>query len=59
VSPVLRSVVWKIAGHPASSRLVVAVTLFGQVLTSADGGEHWQPADREFGEIRGVCVTGA
>ena len=59
VSPVLRSVVWKMAAHPASPRLVVAVTLFGQVLTSADGGEHWQPADREFGEIRGVCVTGA
>ena len=59
MSQVLRSVVWKIAGHPASSRLVIAVTLFGQVLTSADGGEHWQQADREFGEIRGVCVTGA
>jgi photosystem II stability/assembly factor-like uncharacterized protein len=59
VSPVLRSVVWKIAAHPADPHLVVAVTLFGQVLTSADGGEHWQPADREFGEIRGVCVTGA
>ena len=59
VSPVLRSVVWKISAHPADPRLVVAVTLFGQVLTSADGGEHWQQADREFGEIRGVCITGA
>ena len=59
VSPVLRSVVWKMAAHPASPRHVVAVTLFGQVLLSADRGESWQPADREFGEIRGVCVTGA
>jgi len=56
---VLRSVVWKIAAHPADPSLVVAVTLFGQVLASADGGEHWQQVDREFGEIRGVCVTGA
>ena len=59
VSPVLRSVVWKIAAHPADPSLVVAVTLFGQILTSSDGGAGWEPAEREFGEIRGVCVTGA
>lgn len=35
------------------------MTLFGQVLTSADGGERWQPTEREFGEIRGICITGA
>jgi photosystem II stability/assembly factor-like uncharacterized protein len=59
VVPVLRSVVWKIAADPADPRHVVAVTLFGQILTSDDGGEHWQPAEREFGEIRGVCITNA
>jgi photosystem II stability/assembly factor-like uncharacterized protein len=59
VSPVLRSVVWKMAAHPDDPNFVVAVTLFGQILTSADGGKHWQLAEREFGEIRGVCITGA
>lgn len=59
VSPVLRSVVWKIVGHPAAPGLVAAATLFGQVLTSADDGERWQPIEREFGEIRGICITPA
>jgi hypothetical protein len=59
VSPVLRSVVWKIVGHPAAPGLVAAATLFGQVLTSADEGERWQPIEREFGEIRGICITPA
>jgi photosystem II stability/assembly factor-like uncharacterized protein len=57
VSPVLRSVVWRIAGHPHEPRIVVAVTLFGQVLLSADAGNSWQPVDREFGEIRGVAIA--
>jgi photosystem II stability/assembly factor-like uncharacterized protein len=58
-SPVLRSVVWKMAAHPADPDFVVAVTLFGQILASPDGGKRWQLAEREFGEIRGVCITGA
>ena len=33
-----------------------AVTLFGQVLTSTDAGQHWQVCPREFGEIRGVAI---
>lgn len=59
VSPVLRSVVWKIAGHPHDSNVLAAVTLFGQVATTTDGGSSWQLSEREFGEIRGVAVVGS
>lgn len=57
VSPILRSVVWKMAGHPAQPDVVVAITLFGQVVVSVDGGLNWTLSDREFGEIRGVTVV--
>jgi hypothetical protein len=57
VSPILRSVVWKMTGHPYEPLIVAAVTLFGQTLLSTDAGASWQLADREFGEIRGVCIA--
>ncbi|MDV6271350.1 WD40/YVTN/BNR-like repeat-containing protein [Rhodococcus globerulus] len=57
VSPILRSVVWKIGSHPVDPDIAVAVTLFGQVLTTQDGGQSWHQVEREFGEIRGVCIS--
>jgi photosystem II stability/assembly factor-like uncharacterized protein len=58
VSPILRSVVWKMAGHPHDPDVIAAVTLFGQVLVSTDAGQSWSLSEREFGEIRGVAVVG-
>ena len=57
VSPILRSVVWNMNGHPHDSQIVAAITLFGQVLLSNDAGATWQLLEREFGEIRDVCIA--
>jgi photosystem II stability/assembly factor-like uncharacterized protein len=57
VSPILRSVVWKMAGHAQEPDVVAAVTLFGQVAVTTDGGRSWSLCEREFGEIRGVAVV--
>jgi len=37
--------------------VVVATSVFGQVFVSDDHADTWRKLDREFGEIRAVCVT--
>jgi photosystem II stability/assembly factor-like uncharacterized protein len=37
--------------------VVVATSVFGQVFVSEDHAYTWRKLDREFGEIRAVCVT--
>lgn len=37
--------------------VVVATSVFGQVFVSDDHAETWRKLDREFGEIRAVCLT--
>lgn len=51
------SVIYWLAAHPAAPDLIVAVSLYGYVYLSEDGGERWRKLDKEFGEIRAVAVT--
>jgi photosystem II stability/assembly factor-like uncharacterized protein len=37
--------------------VVVATSLFGQVFVSEDHAYTWRKLDREFGEIRAVCIS--
>jgi photosystem II stability/assembly factor-like uncharacterized protein len=62
---------WKRADMPATTNstmywlavneelpgVVVATSVFGQVFVSDDHADTWRKLDREFGEIRAVCVT--
>jgi photosystem II stability/assembly factor-like uncharacterized protein len=57
VSPVLRSEVWAMAGHPDMPDTMVAITLNGQVLVTTDSGLGWKPLEREFGETRALAIT--
>jgi photosystem II stability/assembly factor-like uncharacterized protein len=56
-SPVLRSVVWALSSHPAMSGTLAGAALYGQVVVTGDGGTHWEPLDREFGEIRSIAIS--
>lgn len=51
------SVIYWLAAHPAAPDLIVAVSLYGYIYLSEDGGERWRKLDKEFGEIRAVAVT--
>jgi len=51
------STVYWMAMHPDLPGIVVAVTVFGQVHVSADHGDSWSKLEREFGEIRAVCLS--
>ncbi len=46
------STLWSIGTNAADPSLLFAATIFGQIFKSTDGGESWQKADRELGEIR-------
>ena len=48
------STIWSIGVNPADPQLLFAVTIFGQIYKSTDGGESWHKAKRELGEIRMV-----
>lgn len=37
--------------------VVVATSVFGQIYVSEDHADTWRKLDREFGEIRAVCIT--
>jgi photosystem II stability/assembly factor-like uncharacterized protein len=37
--------------------VVVATSVFGQVFVSEDHAHTWRKLEREFGEIRAVCIT--
>ena len=50
------SVVYWFGTHRATPDVVVAASLYGYVYTSEDGGESWEKARKEFGEIRTVAV---
>ena len=56
--PVLpNSAVYWLATHPETSDVIVAVSIFGYVYLSEDGGETWTKTRREFGHVRTVAVT--
>ncbi|MGV0794036.1 WD40/YVTN/BNR-like repeat-containing protein [Mycolicibacterium sp. XJ1819] len=57
VSPLTNSVVYAIAGHPDMPDVMAACSVFGQILTSTDGGESWAKGEREFGETRAIAVA--
>jgi len=37
--------------------VIAAVSLYGYVYVSEDGGEAWRKLAHEFGEVRAVAVT--
>jgi photosystem II stability/assembly factor-like uncharacterized protein len=51
------STMYWLAVHDDVPGVVVATTVFGQVFVSEDHASTWRKLDREFGEIRAVCVT--
>ena len=51
------STVYAMAMHRDLADVVVAVTVFGQVFVSGDGGDSFTKLDREFGEIRAVWLS--
>jgi photosystem II stability/assembly factor-like uncharacterized protein len=51
------SVVYWFATHPAIPNVIAAITLFGYLYLSTDGGESWEKLKKEFGETRAVAVT--
>jgi photosystem II stability/assembly factor-like uncharacterized protein len=59
VSPVLRSEVWAMTGHPEMPNTMAAITLNGQVLVTTDAGSNWNLLEREFGETRALAITPA
>ena len=51
------SVVYWFATHPAIPNVIAAISLFGYLYLSTDGGESWEKLMKEFGETRAVAVT--
>jgi photosystem II stability/assembly factor-like uncharacterized protein len=43
--------------HDALPGVVVATSVFGQIYVSEDHAHTWRKLDREFGEIRAVCLS--
>jgi photosystem II stability/assembly factor-like uncharacterized protein len=56
VGPGTNSVVYAIAGHRDIPDTMAACSIFGQVLTSTDGGASWTKTQRDFGETRAIAV---
>jgi photosystem II stability/assembly factor-like uncharacterized protein len=50
------STMYWLAAHEALPGVVVATSVFGQIYVSDDNAETWRKLDREFGEIRAVCL---
>ncbi|MBB6377517.1 photosystem II stability/assembly factor-like uncharacterized protein [Pseudonocardia eucalypti] len=59
VSQVTNSVVYAIAGHRDIPETMAACSIFGQVLTSTDGGATWSRTARDFGETRAIAISPA
>ncbi len=59
VSPGTNSVVYAIAGHRDIPETMAACSIFGQVLTSVDGGASWSRTARDFGETRAIAISPA
>jgi photosystem II stability/assembly factor-like uncharacterized protein len=57
VGPRVNSIIWDVDTHPSAPDTIVAVSVYGRVLISRDGGDNWRKLDREFGEIRSLAVT--
>jgi photosystem II stability/assembly factor-like uncharacterized protein len=57
VGPEVNSIIWDIDTHPSAPDTIVAVSIYGRVLISTDGGSTWRKLDREFGELRALAVT--
>ena len=51
------STMYWLAVHEDLPGVVVATSVFGQIYVSEDHAHTWRKLDREFGEIRAVCVT--
>ena len=49
--------VYWVAFNPADPDTVAAVTMFGYLYVSRDGGQSWTKCKREFGEVRGLAVS--
>ncbi len=50
------SVVYWFSSHPELPNTIVAVSLYGEVFASEDGGDTWAKRRKEFGEVRTVAV---
>jgi hypothetical protein len=46
--------IWHIYSNPADPMLVFAISIFGEVYRSDDGGEHWQKPAKFLGETREI-----
>jgi len=51
------STMYWLAVHDDVPGVVVATAVFGQIYVSEDHAESWRTLDRQFGEIRAVCIT--
>ena len=49
------STIWAFGTNPADPNRVVAGTILGEVYFTSDGGDSWEKAWREFGELRAVA----
>lgn len=57
VGPKVNSIIWDVDTHVSAPDTVVAVSVYGRVLISDDGGDNWRKLEREFGELRALAVT--
>lgn len=48
----VNSTIWNFGAHSANPDLIYAVTIFGQIYQSKDGGANWAKKTRELGEVR-------
>jgi len=51
------STMYWLAVHDDLPGVVVATSVFGQLYVSEDHAHTWRKLDREFGEIRAVCIS--
>jgi len=47
--------IWHIFSNAADPMIVFAISIFGEVYRSLDGGEAWQKLDKFLGEAREIC----
>ncbi|MQF70169.1 hypothetical protein FIM12_07560 [SAR202 cluster bacterium AD-804-J14_MRT_500m] len=49
------SPIWTFATHPKDTAIIIAVSHFGEIYATEDGGDTWHKIEREFSEIRDVA----